>query len=125
MGTGQFGIGPTAVVLKQAGSFTVGALVNHIWSVAGDSDRPDVNATFFQPFIARNFAGGYAIALNTELSQDWGQNATICFVNLIGSNVLKLGNQLSPMFLGPRIPYGKANAVGWGFRAVFTFMFPQ
>ena len=125
MGTGQFGIGPTAVVLKQAGSLTIGALANHIWSVAGDSDRPDVNATFFQPFIARNFAGGYAVALNTELSQDWGQNATIGFVHLIGSKVLKLGNQLSQVFIGPRIPYGNANAVGWGLRAGITFMFPK
>lgn len=125
LGAGQFGIGPTVVVLKQAGSFTVGALANQIWSVAGDSDRNDVNAAFFQPFIARNFSGGYALALNTELTQDWGQDATIGFVHLIGSKVLKLGDQLAQVSIGPRIPYGNANAVGWGFRAGFVLMFPQ
>ena len=43
LGTGKFGIGPTAVVLKQAGPWTVGVLGNHIWSVAGEDDREDVN----------------------------------------------------------------------------------
>ena len=31
----KFGIGPTAVILKQSAGFTFGALVNQIWSVAG------------------------------------------------------------------------------------------
>lgn len=33
------------VVLKQEDGWTYGALVNHIWTYAGDDDRPDVNAT--------------------------------------------------------------------------------
>ncbi|MEM6624207.1 MAG: hypothetical protein AAF674_18445 [Pseudomonadota bacterium] len=36
LGTGKFGLGPTAVVLRQSGPWTVGALANHIWSVAGE-----------------------------------------------------------------------------------------
>ena len=32
----QWGAGPTAVVLKQQNGWTYGALVNHIWSFAGD-----------------------------------------------------------------------------------------
>src|SRR3954453_219028 len=39
----KFGVGPTAVALKQTNGWTIGALVNQIWSVAGNSDRPDVN----------------------------------------------------------------------------------
>ncbi len=125
LGARKFGLGPTAVVLRQAGSVTYGALVNHIWSVAGASDRPDVNATFFQPFIAKNFRGGYALALNTELTQDWNRDATLGYIHLIGSKVLKLGDQLSQVFIGPRIPYGNGNAATWGFRAGITLMFPK
>lgn len=76
LGTEKFGVGPTAVILKQAGSLTIGALVNHIWSVAGADDRSDVSSTFIQPFIAKNFSGGYALALNTELTQNWENQAT-------------------------------------------------
>ena len=43
-GTEKFGIGPTALVLKQQGGWTYGALVNHIWSVAGSATRSDVNS---------------------------------------------------------------------------------
>ncbi|MDM9631007.1 hypothetical protein [Robiginitalea aurantiaca] len=125
LGAGQFGVGPTAVALKQAGSFTIGALVNHIWSVAGNSDRSDVNATFFQPFLARNFPGGYALSLNTELSHDWGLNATLGSLHLIGSKVFAIGDQLTQVFIGPRIPYGNANSASWGFRAGLTLMFPK
>ena len=46
----QWGIGPTALALKQVGPWTVGGLMNHIWSVTGDDDRADVNATYLDAF---------------------------------------------------------------------------
>jgi hypothetical protein len=36
LGSEKFGIGPTAVLLKQEHGWTYGALINHIWSVAGE-----------------------------------------------------------------------------------------
>jgi hypothetical protein len=125
LGTGKFGIGPTAVGLKQIGDLTVGALVNHIWSIAGDEDRGDVNTTFFQPFVAKNFTGGYALAVNTELSQSWDNDATNGTINIIGSKVISLGSQLAQVSIGPRIPYGNANTASWGFRAQFILLFPK
>ena len=43
LGTGKWGLGPTFVVLKQAGPWTVGYLGSHIWSIAGDDKRNDVD----------------------------------------------------------------------------------
>ena len=43
LGSEKWGIGPTAVVLKQQGPWTYGALVNHIESFAGESSRADVS----------------------------------------------------------------------------------
>ena len=54
LGSEQWGIGATAVVLKQSGPWTYGALANHLWSFAGDDARADVNATFLQPFVSYN-----------------------------------------------------------------------
>lgn len=125
LGTEQFGVGPTGVVLKQLGTLTLGALANHIWSVAGDDDRADVNATFIQPFIAKNFSGGYALGLNTELTQSWDNDATSGTINLTGSKVISLGKQLAQVAIGPRFPYGNANSSEWGFRAAFVLLFPQ
>jgi len=125
LGTEKFGIGPTAVVLKQAGQFTFGALVNHIWSVAGSNDRADINNTFIQPFFARNFKGGYALTINTELTQNWDAESTSGYLHLIGARVFTLGKQLTQVFVGPRIPYGNGNSSEWGFRAGFVLLFPK
>lgn len=48
LGTGKWSAGPTAVALKQEHGWTYGALANHVWSFAGDSDRSDVDATWLQ-----------------------------------------------------------------------------
>ncbi len=51
LGTGKFGIGPTAVALKQANGFTYGALANQIWSVAGQADRASVSQFLYNLFL--------------------------------------------------------------------------
>jgi hypothetical protein len=125
LGSGQFSAGPSAVVLVQKGSITYGALINHVWSLFGDSDRADINATFIQPFLAKNFTGGYALALNTELLQNWEADATLGYLHLIGSKVTTLGSQLVQYFVGPRIPYGNGATNSWGFRAGLVLLLPK
>ncbi len=125
LGTQKLGVGPTAVALKQVGAFTVGGLINHIWSVAGDADRADVNLTFIQPFVARNFKGGYALGLSSEISQNWDFDATAGVLVLTGSKVVTLGSQMAQVAIGPRIFYGNGRAADVGFRAIFTLLFPK
>jgi len=55
LGSGKWGAGPTAVMLKQQDGWTVGILANHIWSFAGEADRSQVSNTFLQPFINYTF----------------------------------------------------------------------
>ena len=62
----KWGIGPTAVALKQSGAWTYGGLANHIVSVAGDDDRTDINATFIQPFLSYTTAEAITYVINTE-----------------------------------------------------------
>jgi len=125
LGTGKFGIGPTAVVLKQSGPWTVGALMNHIWSVAGDGDRPDVNQTFLQPFVSYAFGGGVSATLNAEASYDWTARQWTVPLNLGVSKVFKIGEQAMSFQIG-----GKYFAVRpdggpeWGIRTTLTLMFP-
>lgn len=125
LGTEKFGVGPTAVALKQIGSYTVGGLVNHIWSVAGADDRADVNLTFFQPFVAKNYAGGYALTAVTEIGQNWEADRTSGMFTVIGSKVISLGGQAAQIGLGPRFFYGNGRAADWGFRVALTLLFPK
>ncbi len=64
LGSGKWGAGPTAVALKQnAAGWTYGALVNHLWSFAGDGDRAGVSSTFLQPFSHQGTrAGSHALS---------------------------------------------------------------
>ncbi len=71
LGTGKWGAGPTAVVLKQMDGWTVGALANHIWSFAGDGDRADVSSTFLQPFVSYTTADAWTFGVNTESTYNW------------------------------------------------------
>ncbi|MCO8146124.1 transporter [Rhodovulum tesquicola] len=66
----KWGAGLTGVALTQSGPWTVGALANHIWSVAGDDDRADISTTFLQPFIAYTTPEAWTFTVNSEASYD-------------------------------------------------------
>ena len=127
LGTEKWGLGPTAVVLKQtATGWTYGALVNHIWSVAGDDDRADVNSTFMQPFLSKALGKGRTATLNLESTYDWEHEQWTVPVNFTYSKVMKLGNQLISIAGGARY-YVEAADGGpdWGARFVITLLYPQ
>jgi hypothetical protein len=126
LGTEKWGIGPTAVALKQQNGWTVGALFNHIWSFAGDDQRADVNATFVQPFLAYSTKTYTTFTLQTESTYDWETSQWTVPVNLVVSQVLKIGEQPISLALGYR-NYVEAPSGGpdWGLRFVVSLMFPK
>jgi hypothetical protein len=71
LGTGKWSAGPTVVVLKQTGPWTVGALWNQLWSFAGNDARNDVNQMFLQPFLAYQANRTVTITVQSETSANW------------------------------------------------------
>jgi len=127
LGTKKFSIGPTAIALKQANGWTYGALINQIWSVAGDENKTDVNQMYLQPFVTYNWKSGTGLTVNTELTQNWQANTTNAFVNIMAGGILKFGEQLVQFQIGPRIQVaapegGKAD---FGVRSAVIFVFPK
>jgi hypothetical protein len=123
----QWAAGPTAVVLKQQGPWTYGALANHLWSFAGDEDRGDVNATFLQPFLSYTTPAAWTFALNTESTYDWEGEEWNVPVNAIASKVARVGGQLVSVGGGLRYwaDSPDSGAEGLGVRLVFTLLFPK
>lgn len=123
----KFGVGPTAVGLKQSGSWTLGALVNQLWSVAGNEDRPDVSQMFLQPFLNYNWKSGAGVGMNMELTENWKAESTTVWLNPTISGVTSLGKQKISLVVGPRFnvaaPTGQKADLGW--RAVLIFLFPK
>jgi hypothetical protein len=127
LGTGKWGIGPTAVVLKQTPSgWTYGALINQIWSVGGQSGRPDVSSTFFQPFVAKALGQGRTLTFNFESTYDWENEKWSVPFNVQYSKVMKWGDQLVSIGGGARVwleTPGKGP--DWGVRFVITLLYPK
>lgn len=127
LGTKKWGIGPTALVLKQINGWTIGALANQIWSIAGDANRNDVNQMYLQPFIVYNWKSGAGLAVNSEITQNWVSSTTSVFINPIITGVTKVGTQIVSLGIGPRIQVAAPNGdrADIGVRAAITFVFPK
>ncbi len=125
-GSGKLGLGPTAVGLVQQGPWTVGALANHIWSVAGPKDRPDVSVSLLQPFVSYNFGGGTSASLSFDTNYDWNDEQWTVPINFGVSQVFTVGSQAMSFQVGGRY-YADAPTGGaeWGLRTTVTFLFPK
>jgi hypothetical protein len=127
LGTDKWGAGPTAVVLKQVGYWTYGALANHIWSFAGDSDRNDINNTFVQPFASYTTPTAWSFALSAEATYDWEAEQWNVPLGFFVSKVVQLGKQMISIQAGPRyyVESTSSGPEGWAFRASVTLLFPK
>lgn len=126
LGSENVGIGPTLVALRQEKGWTCGGLVNHIWSVYNDDGREEVNATFLQPFIAYTWPTATTLTLNTEATYDWNAEQWNVPINVMLSQVLKIGDQPVSIQFGPRF-YAESPDGGpeWGLRLNITLLFPR
>jgi hypothetical protein len=127
LGGEKWGVGPTALALKQSGPWTVGGLMNHIWSVAGEDDRADVNATYLQPFLSYVTKTKTTLGVSLESTYDWEAEEWVVPVNATVNQMLKMGSQIFQVGGGVRYwadsPDGAAD--DWGVRLQLTFLFPK
>jgi len=127
LGAGQFGLGPTMVVLKQKRGWTYGALTNHIWSVVGEEGRSDVNSTFIQPFLSYTTRTAWTYSVNTESTYDWERDNWSVPIHVQVSKVVKYGSRpvsyAGALRCWATSPSGGPQ--GCGFRFTVTMLFPK
>jgi hypothetical protein len=129
LGQGKFSLGPSVVLLTQPGHWTIGGLVNNVWSVAGSGGRPPVNQMLLQYFLNYNLKHGWYITSQPIITADWrassGNVWTVPFGGGIGK-IAKLGNQpvnLTAQFYGNAVyPAGTSS---WSMRLQIAFLFPK
>jgi hypothetical protein len=127
LGGEKWGVGPTAVALRQSGPWTVGVLCNHIWSFAGEDDRSDVNATFVQPFLSYITRTKTTLGLMTETTYDWESSAwSVPVIPQVGQ-MFKIGPQIMQLMVGAKYWADSPDngPEGWGVRVQLTFLFPK
>ena len=122
----KWGLGPTAVVLRQRGPWTYGFLTNHIWSIGG-SGAEELSNTFMQPFLSYTTRDAWTFTLQTESTYDWRHSQWTVPVTAQAAKVVKIGGL--PVNLGAGVRYYADSPTtgphGWGARLVVTFVFPK
>lgn len=123
----QWGAGPTAVVLKQAGPRTFGALVNHIEGFDAKGGRGEISATFFQPFFSRTTPSLWTYTVNLETTYDWERDQWSVPFNSVATKLTSWGSQRVSIGGGLRywLEGPDGGPEGLGARAILTFLFPK
>lgn len=129
LGTGKYSLGPAFIVVHKTGKWTLGALGNHLWSFAGDSDRDDVVLTNLQPFVAYSLGGGWAVNSTSEMSYNWeasgGGRWTIPLGGTV-SRVVPIGHLPVSFAVGGFYNVERpGNASRWTARLAVTLAFPE
>jgi hypothetical protein len=131
LGTGKFSMGPAVVALVQPGKWTLGLLVNNLWSVAGSSSQPDVNSMTLQYFINYNLKKGYYLTASPINSANWnapsGNVWLVPFGGGIG-RIMRLGFQ--PVNVSVQV-YGYVKrpdvlpSPTWQLKFQIAFLYPK
>ena len=127
LGGDRWGIGPTAVVLKQSGPVTYGMLASHLWDIGGDDDRAEIDNTFLQPFVSYTTPSAWTYSLQTESSYSWESEEWSVPVNIGVSKLARLGKLPVQYKAGVRY-WADAPDSGpddWGFKLGIVFLLPK
>jgi hypothetical protein len=128
MSSKKWGAGPTGVALKQHDGWTYGILANQIWSYAGTDSRPDVNATYLQPFLTYTNSHYTSFGINTESTYNREAHEWSVPINLFVNQLIKIDKQLISLQAGVRYWADTPDNAGpenWGLRLGATFLFPK
>ena len=141
LGQGKVSVGPSVVALVQPGHWSIGALVNNVWSFAGSGGRPEVNQMTLQYFITYNLQKGWNVSSSPILSANWNNKAPLDAAN--GGDTTSGGRWTVPVGggigritrLGPQPVnmalnfYGNvvhpSGASSWGMRFQIALLYPQ
>lgn len=123
-GSGEFGVGPSVVLLTMPGDFVIGAVINNI-KTFGDKDE---NKFFMNYFVNYNFPKWYLVTAPI-VTANWnaaeGEKWVVPFGGGAGK-VFKLGGKL-PMNVNAHVYYNAVKPTGvgdWQTRIQLVIMIP-
>ena len=128
LGTEKWSAGPTAVVAKQTGPWTVGALWNQIWSFSGNSSRADVNQMFLQPFVSYQATTTLTLTLQSETSANWevDEGRWTVPINVVVSKLSTFGTfPASYQFGFGGFPVHPDAGPSWKVRSAIVILLPR
>jgi hypothetical protein len=129
LGSDKWSAGPTAAALTIRGPWVAGALVNHLWSFAGEDDRADVNQTLIQPIVNYNLPGGWFLSSVPYITANWEKDGDDRWTVPIGIGVGKVhrfGTQPVSLQLTPYYNVVRPDdAAEWTLQFRINLLFPK
>ncbi len=129
LGADQWSVGPTFVALAKPGHWLFGLLTQHVWSVAGDSDGPDVNFFSTQFFVNFNLDDGWYLTSSPTVTADWEADSDDTWTVPVGGGIGRLvrwGNQpvdiKGQAFWNVEHPDNRSD---WSLQLQFKYLFPK
>jgi hypothetical protein len=126
LGAGEWGAGPSAVVLTVQGPWVVGSLFSNVWSFTGDEQ---VNLFTWQYFVNYNLDDGWYLTTSPIITANWEADSddtwTVPFGGGVGK-VFRIGNQ--PMNVSAASYYNVEkpdSGADWQMRLQIQFLFPK
>jgi len=129
LGQGKVSLGPSVVTLVQPGHWTLGALINNAWSVAGTGDRRNVNQMLLQYFINYNLRKGWYVSIAPIVTANWEARSSNIWTVPAGGGIgriMKLGEQpvnITAQFYGNAVH--PVSGSPWSMRLQIAFLFPK
>jgi hypothetical protein len=128
-GADKWSAGPSLVVLTMPGSWVVGSLMSNQWSYAGDDARADVNSFLIQPFINRNFDGGWYATSSPVITADWNADSDERWTVPLGGGfgkIFSIGSQpINAQLQGFYNVEHPSGAPEWSVRLQVQLLFPK
>ena len=130
-GNGAWSGGPSFVYFNgQTKGWQWGVLGWHLWDFAGENDRPDVNKTFFQPFVVKHFGEGLYVATpDVPGTYNWEDTTGDGWTFPLGvrlGKVMKIGAQPVNLFAEVfNSPWDDGASSEWSLKLSFTLLFPK
>ena len=128
-GSQKWSAGPSFIAMAQPGDWTVGALINNVWSYAGDSDREDVNHMLLNLFIVKQLGKGWYVNSSPIITADWtadSEDRWIVPLGAGGGKLVMLGGKL-PLNLQTQLYYNVVRpdfGPEWQWRVQAQFLLP-
>jgi hypothetical protein len=131
LGTGKLSMGPAVLVLVQPRKWTVGTLVSNLFSVAGPSDRSDVNTMSWQYFVNYNLKKGWYVTLQPTMSANWNAPSGNVWLVPFGGGVgriMRLGSQPVNASIQAYVNVKRPDAFPsptWQLKVQLAFLYPR
>jgi len=125
LGAGKYQVGPAFLFFHMGKTWTLGTLVQHWWSVAGDDDRDEKNRTDIQYVARRRLPNAWSIGMGPTISIDWEADSGDRLTLPIGLGVTKTvrwGKTPIKLRLEPQYSLIRPDNIGteWNIRLQIT-----